>query len=551
MIANSKHMILSKIALTTVLFCFVTFALQRFKLYTFESDHLFLFDANWIIGHLREVGGLNLIISSFLTQFFKFPIVGTIVATAFYLTVLLCLKRLIFGTIWTEKQNALILIPISFLLMCVEEPFYSFRGHTAFVICLIVSVLYQQFIGRCLKFRLTATILCAALLYLAAGSVALLFAIIVLIIDILQKRKATNGLSAIAVVFVCGFVSYLNESFVSFAEATLPMQYYNWPTSGWIATCAWLSALAVIATSKITINQRINYIILAATIIVFGFVLSKMHDTKTYRMQQECYLADNCRWDKIIKLNSHNNVKTNFISYTNLALAIQGQLLDRMFEFNQQLPTQQNNSRTVRNETFHLGSLSYFLSGHVAEARQAAFNSALTTPDGVEPHDFLRLIAINKSFGANKVSQKYAEILDKTLFYKHKAAAELADTNITKLPQNSTFCEIDGLASDYREIVKVNPQNTVAQQFYIAYILLSADKQRLLSYLDDHKGEPLHRRVQEACTIMFTPEECRQLGVNETIIKDFEALKKGLGINNFHQTYWYYIAYLNATLKQK
>lgn len=551
MIANSKHMILSKIALTTVLFCFVTFALQRFKLCTFESDHLFLFDADWFWSHLCKVGGLNLIISSFLTQFFKFPIVGTIVATAFYLTVLLCLKRLIFGTIWTEKQNALILIPIGFLLMCVEEPFYSFRGHTAITICLSISVLYQQFINRCLKFRLAATVLSAALLYLTAGSVAMLFAIIVLIIDLLHKRKTTNGLAAIAVVFACGYVSYLNESFVSFAEATLPMQYYNWPTSGWIATCAWLSALAVIATSKITINQRINHIILAATIIVFGFVLSKMHDSKTYKMQHECYLADNCRWDKIIKLNSHNNVKTNFISYSNLALAMQGQLLDRMFEFNQQLPTQQNNSRTVRNEILRMESIVYHLSGHAAEARQAAFNSALTTPDGVEPHDFLRLIAINKSFGADKVSQKYADILDKTLFYKHKAATELADTNITNLPQNSTFCEIDGLASDYREIVKVNPQNTVAQQFYIAYILLSADKQRLLSYLDDHKGEPLHRRVQEACTIMFTPEECRQLGVNEAIIKDFEALKKGLGINNFHQTYWYYIAYLNATLKQK
>ena len=544
-------MILSKIALTTVLFCFVTFALQRFKLYTFESDHLFLFDADWFWSHLCKVGGLNLIISSFLTQFFKFPIVGTIVATAFYLTVLLCLKRLIFGTIWTEKQNALILIPIGFLLMCVEEPFYSFRGHTAFVICLIVSVLYQQFISRSLKFRLAATILCAALLYLAAGSVAFLFAIIVLITNILQKRKAINGLIAIAIVFACGFIFYLNESFVSFAEAILPMQYYNWPTSGWIATCAWLSVLAIVAASKLILNQRINYTILAAIIIGFGFALNQMHDKETDKLQHECYLAENCRWNEIIKLNSHNNVKTNFISYTNLALAMQGQLLDRMFEFNQQLPTQQNNSRTVRNETFHLESLSFFLSGHVAEARQAAFNSALITPGGVEPHDFTRLIHINKSFGADKVSQKYADVLGKTLFYKQKAATALADTNITKLPQNSTFCEIDGFASDYREIVKANPQNTVAQQFHIAYILLSADKKRLLSYLDDHNGEPLHRRVQEACTIMFTPDECRQFDVSENVIKEFEMLRKGQEINNFHRTYWYYIAYLNKTLGRK
>lgn len=544
-------MILSKIALATVLFWFVTFALQRFKLHTFESDHLFLFDADWFLQNLIAPGGINLIITSFLTQFFKFPILGTIVVAIMYAAAFICIKLLISNSIWKEKQNGLLLIPIGFLMLCVEEPLYSLRGHTAFIICLIVSVLFQQFICQHQKFSLAATVLCTILLYLAAGSVALLFAVIVLTTNILQKRKPINGLAAIATVFACGFVFYLTESYVSFAEAILPMQYYNWPTSGLIATCAWLSVPTVIATSNFIHNQRFDHIAHILTIVVFGFALNQIHDKKTYKLQHESYLADNCRWDKIIKLNSHNNVKTNFISYTNLALAMQGQLLDRMFEFNQQLPTQQNNSRTVRNETFHLESVAYFLSGHAAEARQAAFNSALITPGGVEPHDFLRLIAINKSFGADDVSRKYANVLNKTLFYKQKAAAALADTNITKLPQNSTFCEIDGFASDYREIVKANQQNTVAQQFYIAYILLSADKQRLLSYLDDHKGEPKHRRVQEACTIMFTPEECRQLGVNEAIIKDFEALKKGLGINNFHQTYWYYIAYLNATLKQQ
>ena len=70
--------------------------------------------------------------------------------------------------------------------------------------------------------------------------------------------------------------------------------------------------------------------------------------------------------------------------------------------------------------------------GAYIEIGSKFLSKALITPDGVEPHDFLRLISINKSFGADKVSQKYADVLDKTLFYKHKAAAELADTNITK-----------------------------------------------------------------------------------------------------------------------
>ena len=89
----------------------------------------------------------------------------------------------------------------------------------------------------------------------------------------------------------------------------------------------------------------------------------------------------------------------------------------------------------------------------------------------------------------------------------------------------------------------------MAQQFYIAYILLSADKNRLLSYLEEHQGQPMHRRVEEACTIMFSADECRQFGVSENVINEFEMLKKGQKINNFYKTYWYYIAYLNTTLK--
>ena len=524
---------------------------QQYKLYTFESDHLFLFDADWILQNLLTPGGINLLISSFLTQFFKFPILAAIVVALIYLAIIICLKLLISNSIWAEKQNGLLLAPIGFLIMCVEEASYSFRGHIAFIICLIVSVLYQQFISWHKKYSLAAALLCTLLLYLAAGSVALLFATIVLVSDILQKRKATNGLAATIAVFAYGFAFYLNESFTSFAEAILPMQYYNWPTSGLIATCAWAAVPAIIVASKFINNQRINQIIFAATIVVFGFALTQMHDKETYKMLHESYLADNNHWQDIVKLNRRNNVKTNYISYTNIALAKQGQLLDRMFEFNQQLPAQRTDSRTVRNEILRMESLVYFESGHVAEARKAAFNSALITPDGVEPHDFTRLISINKSFGADTVSQKYANVLGKTLFYRHKAAAALADTNVSHLPLANNFCEINGFADDYRLIVEANPQNTVAQQFHIAYILLTADKNRLLAYLNNHKGQPLHRRVEEACTLMFNPDECRSFGVSENAINDFEKLKKGQSINNFYQSYWYYIAYLNTTIKQK
>jgi hypothetical protein len=531
-------------AATGVIILLVVNYFQRFKLYSFEADHLFLFDADWITGHLCEVGGINLLITSFVTQFFKFPLVGAIIATAIYLIIFICIKKLISNVIHTKEQEALIMIPIGLLMICIEEQYYSFRGHMAVAICMIVMVLYQQFTNKYEKYNLIAAVISTLLLYFVAGSVATLFAVSILAIDILQNKKPINGIAAVATLFVCGFVSYLLGAFVSFAEAILPMQYYTWPTSISFSISAWLSVPLIAIASKSIHNQRFNIVIIAASVLGFCFEMHEKHDLKDYKMLQEWYLANNENWDKIVKVNCRKNVETNFISYANLALAKQGQLLDRMFEFNQQLPTQVTNSRTVSNETLRLDNIVYFHIGHLALARKYAYNSVQITPGFIEPHDFTRIIAINNAIGFHEVSKKYSRVLHKTMFYSDMPQKDGIANFSAHPPLNSNFSEMFGFAHDCREIIAANPKNTVAQQFLIAYILLTADKNGLIEYLTDHQGQPMHRRVEEACTIMFSTEECRQYGVSEKVITEFEALKKGIGINDFHKTYWYYIAYL-------
>ena len=552
---DSKYNPIVTIAIWAIILLVVNY-FQRFKLYTFESDHLFLFDTDWIIEHLREVGGINLLITSFITQFFKFPIIGTIVTTIIYAIVIFCANKLILSVTNTKKLNPLALLPVGFMVLCIEDPFYGYRGHTAMAVGMAAVIVYQRVIQQKEKYEIALTLAFSVVLYALFGAVALLFDATILTIALLNKRKAKAALIATAVTLLFCFASVISEQFISMTEATLPTQYYNWPTPYRTMLFAWLAvpAILLLAKAENVIKAKFNIIdaaILLVIIVAFGLGFNKLHNSKIAKMQHEAYLADNNRWDDILKLNKRSNSPTNIVSYTNLALAIQGQLLDRMFEFNQQLPAQRTDSRTVRNEIMRMESLVYYESGHVAEARKAAFNSALITPDGVEPHDFTRLISINKSFGTDTVSQKYANALNKTLFYRQKATAALADTNVSHLPQSNNFCEINGFANDYQLIVEANPQNLVAQQFHIAYILLTADKNRLLAYLNDHKGQPLHRRIEEACTLMFNPDECRDFGVSENVINDFEKLKKGQSINYFYQSYWYYIAYLNTTIKQK
>ena len=544
---------MAQIALIIMLLFVFTFSFQRFKLYTFESDNLFLFDFTWIKQHLFEIGGVNLIFTSFLTQFFKFPIVGAIITTIVYISIIYCVVKIAKKVTKNLNFGIISLLPIGFLMLCVEEPFYSFRGHVSLAICLIITFVYLNNRALFAKFDAIFASLFALLIYVLFGSVAWLFAILIIVNSICQHKFPTNGIIALIALFVCCTISYLCENFVSIEEAASPLQYYNWPTSYLITTCAWFSvilAIIVLIFANKLNNKYIKSVTLAVMIVAFGFALSKIHKPDVAKMQHESYLADNNCWNEIIKLNKRKPTKTKLISYINLALAKQNLLLDRMFEFNQQLPTQRTDSRIVRNEILRMESLVYFESGHLAQARKAAFNSVLITTGGIEPHDVLRLIPINIAMGTKNVAQRYADALSKTLFYSESAKCALTDTNKI-LPSKSNFCELYGFANDYREIVETDTQNVVAQQFYIAFILLSADKEKLRNYIETTKNANLHKRVQEACTIMFTTDECRQMGVTEKVINEFEALKKGEKIADFYRTYWYYIAYLNTTLKKQ
>lgn len=220
-----------------------------------------------------------------------------------------------------------------------------------------------------------------------------------------------------------------------------------------------------------------------------------------------------------------------------------------MFLFEQQLPIQQTDIKKVSNAILRMTSQVYHYCGYVAGTRKAAFNSSLITAGGIEPHDMLNMLAADKAIGTKEACSKYANLLSKTLFYSDDALKALHKEPV-KLPASNNFCEIHGLGYDLAQIAEANPQNNVARQFNLAYLLLSADKEKIHSYVSNKRdGEPLHRRLQEACTVMFSTDECRTLGIDEDVISDFEKLKKGQKINGFDQSYWYYIAYLNINLK--
>lgn len=528
-----------------------TALLQQYKLYTFEADHLFLYNLSWIGQHLSHAGGVALLISSFLTQFFYFPILTAIITTLLYYLVWWSLNSIIKMTLGREN-NLLSFLPILPLFLCIEEPFYGFRGHTATVITLLFCCLYLKQTATN-KHTAITTILVTIIVHYIVGT-SILFASLVLTTALLRKQKASDGVIAVILALLGSFLCYQIGQFTSFAQALTPLQFYNWPTSYTIALSVWITIICTIILTYYTAKNNkqtiIDYTITIASIVVTGFIYNKIHNPQTYKMLYECCMADKENWKAIIKHNKKLEQDTYFLSYTNLALAKQGKLLDEMFLFYQQIPNQQVDIKKVSNEVLRLRSHFYYHSNYIAATRKASFNSSLITPGGVQPHDMLHFIATNKIVNTAQATQKYVDILEQTLFYADTARALFAQPNIGNLPEQNNFFEIDGFTNDFAHVIDANPQNAVAKQFYLAYILLSADKNSLRNYISAHANEPLHPRLQEACTIMFTPDECQQLGVSNEIMQQFEALKQGKKLQHFYQTYWFYIAYLNTTMKK-
>lgn len=532
----------------------ITFFLQRFKLYTFESDHLFLWDCDWILEQLYSVGGFNLLASSFFLQFFRFTIIGTTVTAAIYYIIIQCGIKLISRIDSNCYAKTLSTIPVGFLILCIEDQFYGYRSHVALAFCLLAVVAYYKIVDKNHKSDIPTCLFFTVATYFVIGSVAVLFASTILIINISTQKRALPALISLAAVMLCGFAANRFGRMASFEESVSPLMYYNWPTGYKTHLLAWISIpaslLVTFALSKIRKYGDIAFqSILTLSFVCIILTFKQVHDTKTSKLQQECYLADNGRWDDIISLNQKKNEPTYLISYTNLALAQQGKLLDQMFLFEQQLPIQQTDIKKVSNAILRMTSQVYHYCGYVAGARKSAFNSSLITAGGFEPHDMLNLLAADKAIGTKETCGKYADLLSKTLFYS-AAARKALDEEPVQLPASDNFCEIHGLGYDFEQIAKANPQNNIAKQFNLAYLLLSADKEKIHEYVSSKAdGETLHRRIQEACAIMFSADECKTLGIDEDVINDFEKLKKGQKINGFENSYWYYIAYLNINLK--
>ncbi len=456
---------------------------QEFRFYNIESNDLFLYDWADIWAKIMKTGGVATLLASFLTQFMRLPFAGTVLLTGIYLLTAWLMYRIL--SRWNDDKTVagLVFLPVVFLFLCMENDYYRFQGHMAFVMMLALLYAYVSVPEE--KILYILGLVSVPILYHSAGSVVLVYTVSASLWEIIGNgfRGLKSLIYPVCLVVTAFF--YVDLSLVSgWEHALTPFMYYDWPSTYFFPVYSWITVPALILVSfvisKLEIKQPYaKAIVLTGIAISFflaGNIYVKVHSKSHYRLIQEQYWAGKGDWDRIIS-TADRRKQTFLISYLNLALAHKGLLVQNFKYYNPQPLTSLMYPVPNLKTDLSIQSAVYDSWDYHAAARQAAFDANMVTSGNCNPRQLEILIRANASLGAYDVAEKYISLLERTLFYRG-LAEKLKNFLVqkeTSLPKPDEYVRYEGIKGDMRDILEVNPDHPILSQFYQLYVILEKE----------------------------------------------------------------------------
>lgn len=498
---------------------------QAYRFFGKEAEHLWMNDWIWINSHLAKPGGIVQLLTSALTQFYLFPYVGAIVFTIICAIICLCIngRRL-------RLTMVCGLVPCLFLFLCHESTFYNLKGDMALMLAIgfAAAVPRNDGVSRLLPLAFIP------LLYWSIGSAAIIASLLIATGEIFDKRWRTAFIAP-AIALATGAALKSMGYYVTWAEAFSPVQYYNWPSTFFFQIYAWVSTLLAYIvlniksdSKKLTGGLLFGCFVMAVNTVV---MYRAVHNPKSYMMLHEEWLADHEDWKAIIALHEGNPERNCFVSYINLALAKEGLLCQRLYDFSpyvvsleealgqERTPFQGdattgastlNNKVSAANDSVDIQKFAPLLMKNdelsregqkvqavvmyewggaaLCNAQKAAFEANMLTPGCCDPYELKRLVTTNAVFQSPKVAEKYLRRLQRTTFHKAWADSVLAnrkafDNSVASLrkslPKDNALYMKTQVVKTLQNITETDPTNAIAAQFYEAYLMLSQDEKGL------------------------------------------------------------------------
>ena len=501
-----------------------------------EQYQLFLFTPSYFTERISVPGGLADYAAEFITQFYYVYAIGAILLAL----VFFCLQRLTWVlmrrsgmsqswyllsfipavALWALMGNENVLLSFAIALLGMEELMFHYiivrdhsRGWVAPAVYLLIAVPvgYWLFgpvvIGVALSatynpYRPYGTSQTLPERAVKSNSQTLLTP---------YGWALLSVLYFVLIVWLCGhFLQY------PYYKLFGGINYFRYP--GIIPVMQWIVAalfallpLVVSYLPRLEGKKAVRAEIAQLTIIMLATVplLHFSFDRATYELIDYDYLVRTHQWQRIIEKAGKRQASSPMsVSCVNLALAMQGQLCDRLFEFYQNgaeglFPT------FTRDMTSPLPTAEAFYQlGMVNDAERYAFEAQEAIPNYRKSGRLTRRIAQCEIINGNyAVAAKYLRMLESSLFYRqwaksqerflYNSAAVKADPEYGRLG-DIRIKRHDYLFSDQEMdqmlglllVDNKKYDNRMAYEYLIAYELLQRDLGRFMRYY------PLGRFVQ-------------------------------------------------------
>ena len=422
-----------------------------------EQYQLFLFDSNYVWEILKHPGGVADLMGRFCTQFFLFAWVGAAIIALLLSAVQLLTLRLAHGQ-WTYGLS---FVPSFLLWLFLLDENALLSGVWAILLTLLVACVIVRLTNGWI--RRILLIIAIPVLYILVGPVCFPIPI----------ESLWHG-----------------------------VHYYRYPiVFPWLLWGAALSAFVLIFAVRFfkrkgTASNRLVLTLcsFALVAVIMGPLVWKNANFKAEKVMQYDFMACHQQWNRILEtVNAEKPNNQIGVTVQNLALAMHGVLLDRMFDYNQNsihglLPDVKEDATSPMPtaEAFYQLGMINVAQRTVFEAQEAILDFQKSG------RCYKRLAQTNLINGQYEVARKYLMALQKTLFYRDWANETLPllgnEKAIASHPEygylrqcayNEDFYFSDHVTPEMLESLYYrNTDNRLAYQYLLAYCMLTGDQER-------------------------------------------------------------------------
>lgn len=509
----------------------------RMSVLSFQEQYqLFLTDTEYFQERMSVPGGLADYIGEFLTQFYFVPVLGACILALLSVALQVMVWLLARRNGANSAYYPLSFIPSLMLWAYMGDENVLLSFNVALLLALAIMLFYHQVSGNeglpRYLLRKVAFILTVPLIYWLIGPCVLMVVAYVAFYE-LSKHRSLGSLAfgtigivyAVAVVLLCArSLQYpLFNLFVGINYYRYPVYQPGMQTA--IEAVATLLPMLLPLLPAVQKTVRVALVSIAVLAVGGWWVIGHSFDPLKYNLIEYDFLVRTRQWGKIIEKAERQQPTRPFdVSCVNLALAMQGQLSDRLFDFFQNgaeglFPSFQRDmtSPLPPCETF------YWL-GMVNDAERYAFEAQEAIPNHRKSGRLTRrIIECNIINGHHEVAMKYLRMLERTVFYRKWAKEQKAIIKAGKVNEDPVYGRLrsfrqkkqDFLFSDTEMdqmlglLFVQNYDNRMAFEYLMCYELLQRDLERFNAYYPLGKYAKFNRiptAYQQALVMQWTQQ---------------------------------------------